>query len=719
MKFRTIVLRSLVFSMILLIQTVLWAQVGENSKRNIRIGSLQSNFHAYGHERYWNNIYYEGMIWPADYKTQDNAVIQRCWIAVKDFVDSTGYKWSYWGTNMAKNRVKNSTYPMVLKQIAKFEPPTVYVDSENITAPYANEVDEIDPSILPDRIVINVVNTSIGLTMTRKIMAFSQQYHDNYFIKEITFKNTGNVDYDDAIELSETLHGVRVSWSTGYSVCREGANKTSNAQLYGRHNWVTVRGETYTDHYREVLTEDTPISEQDWLRCGFAWFGQAEEVSYNCIGAPDMEADGHLCSPQHAGTIVIHVDKNCLDHSDDPNQLAALGWHGDVLPDIGELTHDDIPMMTQQYDFNSGHSWPEPTFGGTSRMDEVFMTSITDRTDPYTIHTNVGGTNVWICYGPWDIAPGDSITIVEAEGVNGLSRAMCREIGRRWKQAYDNPTDNGPFVLPDGSTTDDKDVFKNAWVFTGKDSIIKTFSRAKRNYDMGYQIPQAPQPPIEFTVTSGGDRILLDWKPSPSEMESDFAGYKIYRSEGRTDTIFQKIADVTKGVCNYADLTPKRGVSYYYYISAYNDGSNNTAGIANPRGSLQSSRFYTKTNKPAFLRRAAGRALEDIRLVPNPFFIRNKDYQYSGEVDKIMFLNIPAVCIIRIYTERGDLIKSIHHVNGSGDEAWSSITSSRQVVCSGIYIVHFEVLEDQYDGETGDIFYRKGDMAIRKLIIIR
>ena len=43
--------------------------------------------------------------------------------------------------------------------------------------------------------VFNVVNTTMGVTLTRRIMAFSQQYHDNYYIKEYTFKNTGYVDY--------------------------------------------------------------------------------------------------------------------------------------------------------------------------------------------------------------------------------------------------------------------------------------------------------------------------------------------------------------------------------------------------------------------------------------------------------------------------------------------------------------------------------------------
>ncbi|GBD94017.1 hypothetical protein BMS3Abin05_01613 [bacterium BMS3Abin05] len=70
-----------------------------------------------------------------------------------------------------------------------------------------------------------------------------------------------------------------------------------------------------------------------------------------------------------------------------------------------------------------------------------------------------------------------------------------------------------------------------------------------------------------------------------------------------------------------------------------------------------------------------------------------------------MFLNLPPVCTIKIFSERGDLIDTINHTNTSGDEAWNSITTYRQVVVSGIYIAVFT---------TPD-----GKKAIRKFVIIR
>ncbi len=688
------------FLVALLSANTLFAQVEGTEKRYIRVGSLQSHFSAYGSERAWNNSYYEGLKWPADYPYQDNAVIKRSWIGVDSFTDEKGETWEKYGIYFALDYVGQSLFPMELKEIAKFKPTQVYVDGNNISARYLNDIDEYDPNLIADRLVVNVVNTNIGLTMKREIYAFSQQYHDNYFIKVYTFKNTGNTDYDDEIELHADLKGVRISWGTRYSVCREGAYKIGDGQSWGKHSWVSKRGEDYAAHVNDIITEDNPIV--DWLRCGFSWAGQSSVNSFDNIGAPEISGKGRLVSPQFAGTVILHVDKSTSDRSDDPLQPAVLGWHaGDTYPSLGDM--QDVTPMIQLYNMISGN--PFKGLGGTDRFDETNLSSITDKVDPVTIHNDVGGTNVWIAYGPFDIPFGDSIVIVEAEGVSGLSREQCEIIGERWKKAYDNSSDKGPFTLPDGSETNNKDVYKNSWFYTGIDSLLQTFGRAKRNFDSGFSIPQAPLPPELFEVKSGGDKINLSWKPSPSEDWPNFAGYKIFRAVGKPDTVYNEIYSGGPGTYYFADTSAVRGFSYYYYIVSFTDGSLNNTGETNPTGPLMSSKFYTRTTEPAFLQRPAGEKLSDIRIVPNPFNILSKDLQYPGEQDKLMFLNIPGYCTIKIYTERGDLIDEIIHNDGSGDEPWNSITKYRQVVTSGVYIAVITTPE--------------GEKAIKKFVIIR
>ena len=701
------------------------AQVVSTDRRYIRIGELQNHYTAYGSDRAWNNTWYEGLQWPAGYFYQDNSVIRRQWIGCEDFTSARDEHYNHFAITFSEGNVSTALFPVELKQTARFAIPTVYVDGVDVSAPYAADADEIDESIIPDRIVVNKVNSLMGLTITRTIYAFSQQYHNNYFIQTWKLENTGNVDYDDEIELNRTLKGVRFSFSVRYAVSREGANAIGGSQTWGKWSWVTKRGETYADHYGEKITEADPIV--DWIRCGFSFAGQNPVNTFDNIGGPYVTRDGRLTAPQHAGIAVLHVDKSPSDHADDPAQPNTLGWHaGDTYPGVSSYTPDGAASMDILYSVISGNAYMG--LGGTNRFDETYMAT---NPDPSTVHNDGGGTNVWVCYGPWDLQPGESVTIVEAEGVSGLNRKQCETIGARWKKAYLDPGDKGPFTLPNGTTTDNKDTYKNQWVFTGKDSILMTFGRAKRALDANLQIPQPPLPPTVVDVKSGGDRITVSWTASPSENDPDFAGYKVFRAVGRTDTVFQEIYNGGREPRVFDDVTATRGISYYYYVVAYNDGSRNNTGECNPTGPLMSGRYYTQTSEPAYLRRQAGETLADqvdangnivkagIRIVPNPYDIKSRKLQYIGEDDKIMFLNIPGHCTIRIYTERGDLINQIEHEDGSGDESWNSITSARQVVVSGIYIVHFEVTQDQYESGTNKQIHKKGDTAVRKLVIIR
>jgi len=727
-KIKSNLSKSLLIITIIMMNIVLFAQdhPSANDYKYIRIGDLQDRVSAYGSERAWNNSYYEGKQWPAQYPKTDNFVIKRTWFAIPDFTDEEGEQWDYWGNYLIADNVDVTVFPVKLQQIARFQPPSVFVDGNNTSAPYAGDVDVVDPTIPADRIVVNTINTTAGLTITRKIMAFSQQYHDDYFIKVFTYKNTGNTDYDDEIELTADLNGVRIGAGTRYSVCREGASYSNSHQTWGEFSWVTRRGEDYAQHADDVInfTESTPIENLEWIRCGFSWLGQATGASHDNIGAPMYNGNGRLTAPQFAGIATIHVDKSTVDRTDDSNQPVFLGWHaGDLSPSLGNYRKSDMGEMIKLYDMLAGTPYGGDKNGGTNRFFEDNVTSLTDQVIPTALSGDAGGTNVMLTYGPFDIPHGDSIVIVEVEAVNGLSRTLCEDIGYNWLK------NNGTYQLPPsgifdnwvnyGGTTNDRDVYKNAWVYTGADSVLQTFSRAIRNYNMDFQIPQAPEPPLIFDVASGGDKISLSWKLSESEGESNFAGYRIYRAIGKKDTVFQRIAEVAPGVDSYDDRSAVRGQSYYYYISAYSDGSLNSEGIANPTGSLESGKFYTMTNRAASLKRKAGENISDIRVVPNPYNIRAEKQQYVGNPDKIMFLDIPAYCTIKIYTERGDLVETIHHNDGSGDESWNSLTSSRQEIVSGVYIAYFEVTKDYYDSATQELLYKKGQTAIEKFVVIR
>ena len=89
---------------------------------------------------------------------------------------------------------------------------------------------------------------------------------------------------------------------------------------------------------------------------------------------------------------------------------------------------------------------------------------------------------------------------------------------------------------------------------------------------------------------------------------------------------------------------------------------------------------------------AAKDALDLIRVVPNPYNISASSELGFGELaqNRLYFFNIPGRCDIKIYSELGELIETIEHRDGSGDQAWDSLTSSGQIIVSGIYIAVIE-----------------------------
>ncbi|MFH1213791.1 MAG: right-handed parallel beta-helix repeat-containing protein [Candidatus Neomarinimicrobiota bacterium] len=211
------------------------------------------------------------------------------------------------------------------------------------------------------------------------------------------------------------------------------------------------------------------------------------------------------------------------------------------------------------------------------------------------IEGNSGGYTQSMGFGPYTIAPGDSIRIVLAEGVNGLSREKCEQIGGQWFQQ------NSPYTKPDGSVTSNRDEFKDAWVFTGKDSIRQTFNKALTVWQNGLNFEQLPPPPDLFEVISDSSQIVLNWSDN-AESYTNFAGYRIYRSVGTNEGPYERIFECGKGssvVNTYQDKTVEFQKDYYYYIASYDDG---TVSTTSPGKVLESNLFWTRTDQPATLR---------------------------------------------------------------------------------------------------------------------
>ena len=663
----------------------------------------------------------DGLRYPAFYRAQDNQAAKGLWLGATNFYDpivNKAYTHKVVHAGPRHLDIESETIPVKLTMDGRHDHTNVLVDNNPATnLQYSDKVDNIDPSLVSDRRINNIVQTTMGVEMRRTIYAFSHPDHQNYHIQEYIFKNNGCYDKDCNTNYEQTLEGFQVFLQYRYAISREG-------MVYDG-NWLPQSAAWGHNTMNDVIGEnpDSPSSNDQFyengeiMRAFFSWHGYHSDASFDNIGGPNSPGEGRLGAAQFAGVATLHADKGPHDKSDDINQPSTT-WF---------ITSDD-PTTSGNDQYNENKSFNEynnyMTVGDPdlSQAEIVGNSNANQFNDPRT-GSNPGGTSQGIGFGPYTLQHGDSIRIVLVEAVAGLSKEMCYLVGQNWK----NQTFNSD--LPNSSSlhthmmnnyhrsTNDNNLYKNSWVFTGADSIVNTFKRAKYNFDLmesGQGLPIPPPPPSLFNISSGGDRIMIDWS-NESESHPGFSGYNLYRLKFKPDTtifsydanqgvlypIDESIATMWQfepGVNTYDDLTASRGFDYFYFIEAFDNGTNDNK-------VLKSSKFYTITNTAAYLKRPPGESFDEIRVVPNPYHISSRDIQYGVSApDRLMFLNIPPECTIRIFTERGDLIETIEHTDGSGDEAWNSITSSRQIIVSGLYIAHFEMP----DGN-----------AIRKFAVVR
>lgn len=629
------------------------------------------------------NVQQYGLRWPAIYAYQDMQAAKAFWIGAVNFTDENGTTWPHKVVHVGP-RVNGAGefFPIRFEMYSKFDPPAVFVDGlQSFDLPVDN--DGVDETLVFDRMIINEVNTQLGLTMERKIIQFSQQYHDNYIIHDYTFTNTGNVDDDEEIELpNQTLEGLYFFYQYRWSIARQTRYLIGNATGWGINTMLDARG--------DGVKVDPP---DEQFRAQFAWHGKYPVfTAWDNIGAPiwtpdnqgfiaEQDTVGRLGSPQFVGVVTLHADKSAAEKVDDPSQPSTTTYLDSDDPLTSANSAFNAVKMALEYELmSSGHLSPR-------HADRVEPSgNFADQSGDPSLGTT-GGFSAANGYGPYTLGPGESIRIVWAEAAAGLSREMATEIGRQYK--------NGVISA----------VEKNQWVLTGRDSLFQTFRRAIANYQSGYQIPQPPLPPQIFNVDGGGDRIALTWDVYDAN-DPNLAGFRIYRAANLVDSTYRLLYEASSSERSFDDVTATRGIDYYYYLVSV--GQNQSGGPGTPGGPLLSSRYYTQSFDPSNLKRPAGERLSDIRIVPNPYVISASAAVKFGldQSDQLKFFNIPGNCTIKIFTESGELVETIEHTDGTGDETWSSLTSSQQIVVSGVYIA---VITDNESGEN----------HIAKFVIIR
>lgn len=696
--------------------------------RWMRVGELQSPFSEQGSE-YEGQFNFTGtnsnfLAWEPQYDINQNvARMKGFWIGCKNFYDPVEKRQKtvkVIGSGPKAAADPNQIFPVEIKLIAKYPAPQVLVDDANASSIAAyDRWDELDPNLPCDRMIIIRFHTSIGITVTKKIMAFSQSNHSNYFIYEYTFTNTGIVD-NNGTEYKQRLDSVWFYWHYRYAFGGVSASWGSTWGAFASLWGVSTLNHSFGENPSAGEFSD-PTSPFYQLRGFYSYFSPVNRDNPQALtyeedwGCPNMNENGELGSAKYAGVVTLHADKSASDKSNDLTQPRTTWYIG---PDINinastsPSQYDETFMADRYAAMSEGHPpAPHDTVIGYGNYAENYRDGR---------RNTGGGTAMGQGFGPYTLEVGDSIKIVFAEAVSGIGWEKGREVGGNWLQ-WKRGTGTPTLTLPNGSTTTDYNRYKREWIFTGRDSLLKAFRNAKANYESNFTLPTAPPPPNWFRVESGGDRIRLTWADN-AKSHPAAGGYVIYRSRGSVltwRTVYEKIFETNDPtVTEYNDVTAVRGFDYFYYIQSKDNGSQVPGTV------LYSSLFWTITNTGAVLGRPAAPALEEVRVVPNPYDARGRFFQFGDRslYDRIVFYGLPPKCKLKIFTENGELIWEKDHTRTTGDEVWDSKTMSGQIVVSGIYILYVEVLEDTYDtwvNRDNRLLYRKGDSVFRKFVIIR
>jgi hypothetical protein len=674
-------------------------------------------------------------------------------LACRDWIDPDGVtipiKVTIDGTEAQNENYDNSPVPdekgLTLRRYRRYAPPTVTVDGRRAvveTFP-VNAMDEINPAKIPgtaDICIESTVNTSIGVTIHQRVFAWSQRNHDEYIVWMYTLKNTGLVNLSGKKIPNQTLKDL-------YFLRTIRSNKWHQAPQ--GTDWHSAYGEHATDSLRMV----------------YYYSSRAPNAQWDNFGAMENTLTGFPLYPQWQGEAIVYADKSPLEHVDDfsqPQMTDVGSSEEQVFKNPGSRASEaQIQLAYKVCQFGFKGLIGAVDYGYTRYLTDSNVFSGTHhavRFDDYEFRVpednkaGRGHHNSFYSFGPYQLAYGDSLVFIWASVHGSISAPKAAEFGQQWAAAYaakagtvtpppgcdwnnGAPVDNlpSPFKRNPAFMHENKQYnwAKDCWIATGKDSLFRHAAAAQWAARNKWNIPTAPPAP-SVTITSLPDKIQVHWDGSQqgTEAHAGFAGYRVYRAlgsrffwdyatkGGNVVGLWSRIFECGKGTSNpaivhtFADQSAEAGKAYFYYVAAFDDGTSNGPDVWNKKGGapLESGPYLNMSTVGAYRTVPAGDSFSDIRIVPNPFNISAQSLQYPGEPNKIMFVGLPLKCTIRIYSQSGDLVKSINHY-GSGVESWGtmlnehSVTNSGQMIVSGVYLAVIETPE--------------GKKHIEKFVVVR
>lgn len=594
------------------------------------------------------------------------------------------------------------------------------------------ENDGFNP-LLPEEMTVATFPTNLGVTVTRRTYQWSYPGYRDFIIFDYVLKNTGDVVsvltsqvVPNTGDFQQTLEDFHVAFHSAISTDTKSTINFTADQLppvaAGGFGWQ----EPFTDFY--YMSADRTLFASYDYNGGYepppfwSWQVKPDRLWERRFGP-------ELMSPAAFGWVLLDAAPTSGTSRNSPQ--------ADVLRID---THKGGQFMGRDLDLEF--------FKANERSGQEYFNFITTPDLQEQIGNNGRRHNIYtFTYGPYDLAPGDSLRFILAE----IAGVMDFE-------AINTGDPEGHF--PDSTLA----------------ALERNADLARRAVSWGVGanvdgIPlaaDAPEPPpapdVDAVNASRGTEeaaIAVTWGLIAEEAtitdgsggvfyngQSDLDGYRVYRSRDfqyvseNEDPVlrgaqWELLADIPRaefsqwfdadlGRYSYVDEDVDFGRRYSYYVSAYNSNpgpwtsANGT--VVNDLPELESAdvEWYapddeTRLNRTPPTSAAAGPVTSlDIYVVPNPY-VFNDAHRSFGIDDpfRIEFRNLPETATIRIFTLSGDLIRTLEHGpdqrgNLSGTAVWDQKTDSGLIVAPGLYIYNVESRDE-----------RAGGSVTGKLMIIR
>ena len=489
----------------------------------------------------------------------------------------------------------------------------------------------------------------LEVDISRRSMVWSYPQYDDFIIHEVTITNT------EFSTISDLYFGMR------YGVRATQRSGTRGDEKYG---WDKVYNLFYFyDHQSFNFQDETPVI---WnLGVGPQRGDIADSRDIRSRGSRETELD----AAGYFAAIVLdsahaNVFQNILEHTGQGLTEGARTEDIMFIQDVDLPQRVKTVMMHQQPRL----SWDEARAAGKEGGSKY------ERRPEFLISV-----------GPITLSPFGSQRLVFAEVMGEMDRTKIVEGG-----------------------VANIDLLAMA----SRDSLLANVRAARELFANNY-LP-ASHPPK--TPTDGENslklmgepgQIVIDWPPiandyrDPLKGINDFAGYRVYRSTYFTIGPWTRIADIPQaavqlvnGQVRYIDQNVPNGVGNYYCVTSYDSDGNES-------GKVNNNRF------PVYPLRAPNKEFpRNVYVVPNPFR-QHSGLIGQGERFRMEFIGIPSQCLIKIYTITGDLVQEIRHDDGSGSEAWGSITRADYQlnkwalgVAPGIYVYNVQSRVAGHEGES-------------------